>query len=551
MATQTVIQYVLGRLKQLGIDDIFGVPGDYSFPVNDAICEEKKLRWIGNCNELNAAYAADGYARIKGVAAVCTTFGVGELSALNGIAGSFAEHAAVFHLVGTPKLSHQLNRAILHHSLGGGAIDIFKEMSEPVTCAQAVLTPGNCVFETNRLIDIALYHRRPVYFAFPKDCADKPITDEFRFDFSEASDPKSLEAAVTMILNIMEKAKRACVLPGIFLSRFGVESEAKEFMESSGLPYATMLMDKGIFDETSAEYAGMYCGGMMDAEVREFVEGCDAVFFLTSLRTDLNTGGFSVKIDPKKCIQINPHEVRIGDYFFANIEMADLLKELTKRMPKRGDFKRPKPHGLGEPKGSSGDPIVEGYLYPRLQQMFRPDDIVVVDTGTVMLGLGNALLPKNVSFQNQALWGSIGWATPAALGAALAAPHRRLILATGEGSHQVTVQEISQFKRYGLKPIILVINNEGYLIERLLGKNPDIYYNDLAQWNYSKLPEVLGCTGWYSAKVQTCGELDLAIKEAEKANTGAYIEIVTGKYEAPELSKKFRQAFISTTKEAK
>ena len=176
--TKTVIQHVLTRLKDISITDVFGVPGDYSFPVNDAICNDPAMRWIGCCNEQNAAYAADGYARIKGVGALCTTFGAGELSALNGIAGAYAEHLPLFHLVGMPNLATQSARAVMRHTFGTGEYDLFRRMAEPVVCAQAVMTPRNVARETERLIAEARYHRRPVFMAFPADAANQPVLDE-------------------------------------------------------------------------------------------------------------------------------------------------------------------------------------------------------------------------------------------------------------------------------------------------------------------------------------------------------------------------------------
>lgn len=163
----TVIEHVLSRLNALGLTDVFGVPGDFAFPVNDAICLHPKMRWIGCCNELNAAYAADGYARIKGVGAVCTTYGVGELSALAGIAGSYAEHLPIFHLVGAPNMSVQAARALMHHTLGNGEYDLFHRMSQPVVCASAIITPQNVAYETERLIAEALYHRRFIWRSRP------------------------------------------------------------------------------------------------------------------------------------------------------------------------------------------------------------------------------------------------------------------------------------------------------------------------------------------------------------------------------------------------
>jgi len=158
------------------------------------------------------------------------------------------------------------------------------------------------------------------------------------------------------------------------------------------------------------------------------------------------------------------------------------------------------------------------------------------------MGLAFALLPRGATFHNQALWGSIGWATPAAFGAAVAAPTRRVVLVTGDGSHQLSAQEISQFGRRGLKPIVFLLNNSGYLIERLLAKDPASAYNDTASWRYAKLPHALGCDGWFTARVATCGEFDQALRAAEQGGTAAYIEVVTDAYAASPLAKKLHES---------
>ena len=124
----------------------------------------------------------------------------------------------------------------------------------------------------------------------------------------------------------------------------------------------------------------------------------------------------------------------------------------------------------------------------------------------------------------------------------MAAPDRRTILITGDGSHQLTAQEICQFHRQGLKPIIFVLNNSGYLIERVLCKNADSYFNEIAPWNYQQLPQALGCDGWYTARATTCGELDAALTHAQSCGTGAYIEVVTDKYAAPPLAERMHEA---------
>src|SRR5258707_7078684 len=180
--------------------------------------------------------------------------------------------------------------------------------------------------------------------------------------------------------------------------------------------------------------------------------------------------------------------------------MGDVLSSLASRAKHRDRVTTLQPASLGPVSGNGGDAITADALYPRWADFLRPDDIIIAETGTSSMGLAFARMPRGANFQNQTLWGSIGWATPAAFGAAVAAPERRVILITGDGSHQLTVQEIAQFGRRRLSPIVFVLNNSGYLIERLLCAEPDIAYNDIASWRYAELPHALGCDNWFTAR---------------------------------------------------
>ncbi|MGZ4583002.1 MAG: alpha-keto acid decarboxylase family protein [Mycobacterium sp.] len=538
---ETVIQYVLRRLKEIGVDDVFGVAGDYAFSINDAIVEHPAINWIGCCNELNAAYAADGYARMRGVGAVCTTYGVGELAAMSAIAGSYAEHLAVFHLVGTPNLATQEGRGLVHHTLGNGDFELFSKMAEPVVCASAIMTPQNAASETERLIAEALYRRRPAYMAFPSDVANEPVLAAVPSGHSPVSDPESLTAATDAIAAALNNAGQACVVPGVLLRRLGLQDAATALVDASGMPFATMFGDKSVLGEDHPGYIGMYSGRLMEEPVRAFVESCDVVVMIGAMLTDGNTAGFTARLDPNKTVNIGHHRSTIGDKVYRNVEIADVLAQLAGRISNK--FQRPAiaPGTLGPIAQGGDDPITADALYPRWANFLRPNDVIITDTGTSSLGLAFAQLPKGAEFHNQTLWASIGWATPAAFGAALGAPHRRLILITGEGAHQMTAQEISQFGRRGLRPIIFVLNNSGYLSERMLCKDMALSYNDIAAWNYAELPHALGCHGWFAVRVSTCGDLDEALKTAEQADCAAYIEVVTDAYEAPPLYKRLHE----------
>ena len=542
MTTTTVIDYVLDRLHDIGMTDIFGVPGDFAFPVQDAIVAHPDINWIGSSNELNAAYAADGYARIRGVGAVSTTYGVGELSAISAVAGSYAEHLPVFHLTGMPNLATQEDRALVHHTLGNGEFELFRKMADTVVGASAIITPANVVFETERLIAEALYNRRPVYMAFPADLVNKPILASSEPLTLPGSDPTALAGATDAIVRTLDAAPRACVLPGLLLDRLGLSDKARELIDAAGLPFATMFADKSVLDEDHPNYIGMYDGKLMEETVREFVETCDAVITMGTMQTDFNTGAFTAHLDPARTIDIGLHRTTVGSTVYQNVEMADIANELAGRTWSAREPARIRPTSLDSVAGSDADPISADALYPRWANFVKPDDIVIAETGTCSMGLAFAQLPHGARFYNQTLWGAIGWATPAAFGAAVAAPDRRLLLITGEGSHQLTAQEVGQFHRQGLQPIIFVLNNSGYLIERLLCNDPAIAYNDVAPWNYTELPHALGCDDWFTARVTTCGELDAALATAQLGGQAAYIEVITDPYEAPALPNKLHDS---------
>ena len=255
-----------------------------------------------------------------------------------------------------PASRTQAERRLVHHTLGNGEFELFYKMAEPVVCARAIMTPENCAEETERLIAAALYHRRPVYMAFPTDYATSPVIGTAQPRPEPKSDPATLAAAVKAILAAMTNAKTVCVLPGILLSRIGLAAQAQDLISASNLPFATMFGDKGVLDETLPNYIGMYDGKLMNEEVRKFVEGSDLVLGIGAVLTDFNTGSFTANIERSKSISIQHHRVRVGEAVFNNVEMKDVLSELKGQIARK-DIKAPKAQGLGKPVGKPGDPV--------------------------------------------------------------------------------------------------------------------------------------------------------------------------------------------------
>lgn len=265
-ALPTVAEYVVSRLADLGIDRVFGVPGDYAFPFDDAIEASDRVEWIVCANELNAAYAADGYARIKGVSILSTTYGVGELSAINGVMGARAQRLPVFHIVGAPSTRIQKQGLITHHTLGDGVFNQFQHLSAAACCVTANLTPDNVVSEMERVISEALRLSAPAYITVPMDLAKMPIigTPVKGPTLAEIkrvkSNPENLNAALSFAIEKINAAKNIVALPTNLVGNYGLRESLLAFLGQTGISFATTPMDKGIVSEAHPQYLGIYSG---------------------------------------------------------------------------------------------------------------------------------------------------------------------------------------------------------------------------------------------------------------------------------------------------
>ena len=537
---QTISQYLIETITALNINHVFGVPGDFSFPITDAISRSETLQWIGCSNELNAAYAADGYARIQGIAAISTTYGPGELSALCGIAGSYSANLPIIFMVGMPSSETMKGNKLIHHTLGNGQFDAFLKMAEQVTEDQCILTYDNAATEIPRLCQHALTTQRPVYIGVPEDIAKMPLPEEVMInDFQTTPQcTYNLNEMMTIAITISEKinaAQKPILITGDHLRVYHAKSEALELIESKNLPFATLFADKGIFSETHSNFLGLYDGHIINQGLMEYIESSDCVINLGALLSDFNTGGFTAHW-PENTVHIYADRIEMNNETYDGVSLPTLLAQLMTLVVPKANNHFPHYIGLSPSLALGESPITSASLYPQWQNFFQEGDHIIAETGTVSMGLSLAQLPANATFDNQTLWGSIGWATPAALGSCLADSNKRTILITGDGSHQLTVQAIGQFYRYGQTPIIFVLNNQGYLIERLLCEDPTLDYNDICQWNYTQLPSAFGVKDWYCARVTTNKELKEALCIANECLTGVYIEVVTSDMDAPTLA---------------
>lgn len=543
--TKTLGQYLFDCLKQEGITEIFGVAGDYNFSLLDTLEKYEGIKFVTGRNELNSGYAADSYARVKGIAALITTFGVGEMSACNTIAGAYSEDVPLIHIVGSPKSMDQQAHKLLHHTLMNGDYNVFRNMYEPITCYSAALTPENAMVEIPAAIQAAKQQKKPVYLVVPIDLVTKPVTMR-----SESAEPpfvtnnNALQSALTHAKQLLSPSNNTVLVADMKALRFGLTAPIQKLAEQLNLPSATMLQGKSAFDESHPQYIGMYAGAFGSEHVQEIVEKADCVISVGLLWSDSNTAVYTAKLNPLKTIDIQPYTVHIGDATYLNIKAEDMINALQtigyRQNHPLPTAKFPYDQITGQPEQF----INAASYYSRFQRMMKQDDIVVVETGTFSYGISELKMPKGATYICQAGWQSIGYATPAAFGACIAAANRRVLLFTGDGSLQLTVQEISSMLENGCKPIIFILNNNIYAIERFLNvQTENQKYNQLPRWKYTKLAEAFGGFA-FTAEVRTNQELDQAIAQAEtecKSKLCIIELIVNDPWDGPEYLHKMRK----------
>lgn len=542
MGKITVSDYLIQELNKLGITDIFGLPGDYNFNLIDSVEKNENTKWIGCTNELNAGYAADGYARVKGYGAVLTTFAVGELSAINAIAGSFAEGVPVIKIVGAPHSKHIECNDVLHHNFMDPDYYAFINAYSNVTEASVFLNKDDTKADIDRILSIFARGKKPVYIAIPMDICLLEIDAE-----SDLSEPISnfdnLNNAVNHAVSLIEKSKKPVIVGDVLIKRNLALESFKSFLYKTKFPCTTLIMGKGLIDEGEETFMGTYLGNLENIDVYNAVNESDCPISVGTIFSDFNTLGFAMKYKPCDFIQVLGDHTIIENQVYDDVYMKDFLAELTKKIPPRKfEIVKNRPD-LGSDKITEKKKLDFEYILPRFEKFLMPNDMLFIDTGISEFFASMLTLPFGAVLYNQFLWASIGWATPASFGAGIADSNKRIILFTGEGSHQLTVQAVSNIMYKKLKPIIIVLNNSGYTIERILSDNPYDSYNDIPDWKYTKLPEVFQGCAW-TAEARTNAEFDKVLVQAEKEQKTkmCYIEIHTDKMDLPELMKKYIEA---------
>ena len=549
----TIGDYLLDRLAELDLTEMFGVPGDFNLHFLDHIVDHGSIRWVGSANELNAGYSADGYARIRGIGAFLTTYGVGELSAINAIAGSYAESVPVVQIVGAPPKEVQASGRKIHHSLGDGDFRHFFRMAHEVTCAHADLDAATATWEIDRVLREVVFRRKPGYLMLAADVAQVPayppsVPLQTDLPVTTPGAEHAFEAALRRFL----PGRTTAVLADLLVHRLGATEQLAQFLKASDLPFATLAWGKTLVNESDENFVGIYAGAASQPRVRDVIEGAAALITLGVEYTDNTTAGFSMDLERKNLVEVSRFEARVAEEVFTPMSLESAL-HVIQRVVKdlnaaendgddaasSGVIAMPAAEAPAArlPRELSDGPLGQDALWEILASQLESSNIVAADQGTSYFGMATHRFPAHSTFIGQPMWGSIGYTLPAILGAGLADPSRRPVLLIGDGSAQLTIQEMGVIIREELPAVIVLVNNDGYTVERAI-HGPDQPYNDIASWRWELAPQLFGAEEdqYIYRRAATESEL-LAACQDTMANRDklVFIEAITGRDDVPQL----------------
>jgi indolepyruvate decarboxylase len=512
----TVGEYLIQRLGQVGLRHVFGIPGDYVLGFYDML-SRSPIRVIGTCTEAGAAFAADAYARINGLGAVCVTYCVGGLNTLNAVAGAYAEKSPLVVISGAPGQNERIRSPLLHHRVRDFNTQrlIFEQVTvASVALEDAALAPR----EIDRAISACLSTKRPVYIEIPRDMVGKscPAPVPWRPQ-PRKSDPNALREALHEAGAKLRSARRPVILAGVELHRFGLQKALQDLARRTGFGIATTLLGKSVISEKHPQSLGVYEGAMGREDVRRSVESADCVLILGAFMTDINLGIHTANLDVSRTINATSERISIGYHHYEEVWLGDFIRGLdARRLGRRRPVSKPRRPGGTAFRAEDGRKITVRRFFERMNAFLDDDMVVIADIGDSLFGAADLTIHLGTEFLSPAYYTSMGFAVPAALGAQMARPGRRPIVFVGDGAFQMTGQELSTIARNRLTPIVFILNNRGYTTERFIMEGP---FNDIHEWSYHLFPQILR-TGW-GCEVRTENELEEALSHAG-GNTGMF-----------------------------
>ena len=543
--SQSVSGYLIQRLYDHGVRHVFGVPGDFVLGFYQQLNDSNKLKVINTCDEQGAAFAADSYARISGLGAICVTYCVGGLKVVNATAQAFAEKSPLVVISGAPGIKERQKNPLLHHKVRD--FDTQQKIFEHVTVDSVLIDdPRTAAQDIDRVLSSAIRYKRPVYIELPRDKVAEPISiasshssypiysksKRVKQEVKYESDMDSLQEALGEATEMINSSKQPVIVAGVELHRFGLQNELLQLVGNTNIPVVSTVLSKSVISEDHPLFLGLYEGAMGHQSVRDYVESSDCLILLGALMTDIDFSISPTPIEQSKSIYVTSEKLSIKHHNFENVLLQDFLTSLIeaplgrknattmgKQNQDINDVRRNNDynslyHANVNNKtldfaAIKNERITIKRLFECLNLSITDNVIVIADVGDSLFGALDLTIHGQTEFLSPAYYCSMGFAVPAAIGAQLANPKLRPIVVVGDGAFQMTGMEISTISRFALNPIVIVLNNNGYGTERPMLDGP---FNDILPWNYYRIPEIIGHGRGFM--IETEGQLEKSLSVA-------------------------------------
>ena len=526
----SVADFLIERLESAGVKDIFGIPGDYVLDFYAQLWDHDKINVINTTDEAHAGFAADAYARINGIGAVCVTYNVGALKVANAVACAYAERSPLIVISGSPGMEERNENSLLHHMVR--SFNCQKEIFEKITCSSVVLdNPVTAGFEIDKALEALKHNKQPIYLELPRDVAKKSINyDVYKLGtpIAPQTDPENLEEALQETIDWLNTSRNPAILAGVEISRYNFGKQLLKFAEKYNIPIVTTLLSKSVIDETHPLYNGIYQGAASPEHTRQVVEDSDCLLMFGAMLTDLSLSFKPAKFKKRKVVSCNVKGLQIRSHSYENVQFVDFCRSLFKQEGLKSHGIMVKFENLEEKQIFTAKEklISVDRLKEKIQSVINENHAIVADVGDSLFLASDIRVHQRNHFLSPAFYLSMGSAIPGALGVQVAKPDVRPIVLVGDGAFQMTVSEISTIVQMGLNPIIVVLNNDGYSTERLL---KDGKFNDILRWNYHLCNQLFGGGKGYC--VQTEIELDNAFNESLSNKEVSIINVMLDRYD--------------------
>jgi indolepyruvate decarboxylase len=523
MTELTIASHLAARLRQRDVDRGFGIVGDYALRLF-ADMEEVGFPILVTADEQGAAFAADAYARLRGLGVVAVTYGVGGLKIANAVAGAWAEQVPLLVISGAPGLKERVGDVLLHHKIRN--FDSQLVVFEELTCAQAVIdNAATAADEIDRVIAEVLSHQRPGYLEIPRDLVEVPIAPprhEHLQSHMPPVDDDRLQAAVADAMECLRDSTSPVVHAGAMVWRRGLGSALIDAATRLQVPVATSSLAKGLFPERHPLSLGVYMGAVSDAEVVDRVETASTVVSFGVLNTDLTMGAFTAHLDPHRHIDAQDTEVTIGLRTYKDVPLWAFLPALAAAASGEGEQRSQALHPRPGFDPDTAAPLSVARVISAVDAHIDERHGLLVDPGECLFASVDLAAPHWCLAS--AYYATMGYAVPGALGAGIAAPELRPVVLVGDGAFAMTGLEAGAAAFHGVHPVIIVLDNNGYGTQRPM---KDGSFNDIPALKAEMLPGVFGTgQGWLAT---TEGELDAALSAAMAADELCIIRAVVPK----------------------